>query len=272
MHRPIVFALWAAFAVPAAGQAPAGQPEPQPTQPAPPAEPGAAEPGASELQRLLAQVDDDYRHRDEPGRIDDMKAQLAAAEKEAPNDYGVLWRQARLYFWLSDDPSIPDREKSTLGKRAWEYGDRAAAVNPKGVEGWYFAAVGMGNYSLGIGILSALAQGIEGKYKERLGKAEAIDPTFYDGGIQNAWGRFWFKLPWPKYDAEKSERALLQALKMNPQNVRARVYLADLYRKEHHPKEAKAQLEKALAHPPGAYDAPEERRMQKVAREELGEK
>jgi len=263
MHRSLPLVLWAALAGPALAQPQPAAPAPEPSPPPQPA-PEPADPAA-----LLAQVDDDYRHRDEPGKLEDMGARLDQAEKAAPQDYGVLWRQARRYFWLSDDPAIPDKEKSQLGKTAWAYGDRATAANPHRVEGWYFAAAGMGNYSLGIGIFRALGEGIEGKFRDRLKKAEAIDPGFYDGGIPNAWGRFYYKLPWPKYDPEKSEQYLQAALKLNPANVRARVYLADLYRSEGKKKEARAALEKALDHEPGAYDAAEERRMQAVARAEL---
>jgi tetratricopeptide (TPR) repeat protein len=124
----------------------------------------------------------------------------------------------------------------------------------------------MGNYSLGIGILKALAQGLEGKFKDHLGRAQEIDAGFLNGGVENAWGRFYFKLPWPKYDPGQSERHLLAALRINPDNVRGRVYLAELYEREHHPREARAQLERALARPPGQYDGPEERRYQKRAR------
>lgn len=232
--------------------------------------PGAPPPG--DLPALLSRVDADWRVRDEPGRLDEERALLEKAEALAPNDYGVLWRMARHYFWISDDDALPDAEKSKLGKKAWDYGDRAAAVNPAGVEGWYFAAVGMGNYSLGIGILKALGDGIEGKFRERLSKAEKIDPRFSEGGVYNAWGRFYYKLPWPKYDARRSEQSLQKALQTNPENVRARVYLAELYMKEKHPKEARALLEEAAAHQPGSYDVPEERRSQARAKELLAER
>ncbi|BDG01567.1 tetratricopeptide repeat protein [Anaeromyxobacter oryzae] len=218
---------------------------------------------------LLKEADAAYERRDQPGAIEEIRTKLEAAEQRAPGDYEVLWRLARLYFWLSDDPALPNDAKSKLGKKGWEYGDKAIAANPNRVEGYHFAAAGMGNYSLGIGIFSALRQGIEGKFKDRLSKAERIDPNFQNGSIQTAWGRFWFKLPWPKYDARKSEQALLAALKKNPDNVRARVYLADLYEKEGEKKAARAQLERAASGEPGRYDAPEERRWQKVARDEL---
>ncbi len=130
----------------------------------------------------------------------------------------------------------------------------------------------MGNYALGIGVLTALMQGIEGKFKERLSRAEKIDPKFEDGAIYTAWGRFWYELPWPKYSAKRSREALERALQMNPDNVRAHVYLADLDEKEGQKAQAMAELEKAVAKPPGQYDAPEERRWQAVARSRLAKK
>jgi cytochrome c-type biogenesis protein CcmH/NrfG len=139
------------------------------------------------------------------------------------------------------------------------------------VEGWNFAAAGVGNYALGIGVLTALRQGIEGKFKDRLSKAESIDPKFENGAIQTAWGRFWYELPWPKYSAERSQKALDAALKLNPDNVRAHVYLADLHAKEDKPAQALADLQRAVANPPGRYDPPEERRWQAEARRKMTE-
>lgn len=227
--------------------------------------------GREGVQPLLAQVDQEWPRRDEPGVVDEIRAQLEQAEKRAPDDYGVLWRLAQLHFWLSDDPSLSDDQRSQIGKRSWDYGDRATAANASGVEGWYFAAVGMGNYSLGIGILKALGQGIEGKFRARLSKAESIDPRYFSGGIFTAWGRYYFKLPWPKYDARRSEQMLRKALRVNPDNVRARVFLAELYEKEGHPREARKLLQEAIAHQPGSYDPPEERRAQRLARDVLAQ-
>jgi hypothetical protein len=236
--------------------------------------PGARAEGAAapEVQQLLEQADEAYARRDQGEALAEVRAKLEEAQKLAPDDYGVLWRLARLEFWISDDPGLASKEKSRVGKLAWELGDRAAKANPDGVEGWNYAAAGMGNYALGIGIFQALGQGIEAKFKERLAKAEKLEPEFEHGALQTAWGRFWFKLPWPKYDAKKCEKALQSALSMNANNVRAHVYLADLYAKEGKKAEARAELERAVAGSPGKYDAPEERRMQAVARAQLEHK
>ena len=236
-------------------------------QPGEPARGGAAL--RAQLAPLLAEADATYKRRDDPAQLAAHRARLAEAEKLAPNDYEVLWREARLYFWLADDPTIAPKEKSRLGKTGWEHGDRATAADPARVEGWHFAAAGVGNYALGIGIFTALRQGIEGKFKDRLSHAEQIDPGFQNGAIQTAWGRFWYELPWPKYSARRSRESLEAALKRNPDNVRAHVYLAELYLKEDRPDVWQIELQKATAGAPGRYDAPEERRWQAQARRML---
>jgi len=246
-------ALAIALTSAAAAQAPGAVP--------PPPAPGSA--GA--LPALLAQADAAWKRRDEPGQLDQIHAWLDQAEQATPDDYRVLWRQAQYWFWLADG-DLSDDEKSRFGQRAWSYGDRATQANPNGVEGWYFAATGVGSYALGIGVVKALTQGIEGKFKERLSKAESITPSFYDGGIEVAWGRYYFMLPWPKYDGAACDRHLRKALAQNPHNVRARLYLAELYLKQDQVQFARQVLKDALLREPGAYDAPEERRSQKRAR------
>jgi tetratricopeptide (TPR) repeat protein len=218
------------------------------------------------LESLLARADEAYARRDEPGALDEARTALTEAAAIAPGGYDVLWRRARLLFWEADDPALGKVEQSRLGKAAWALGEEAIARDPSRVEGWDYAAAGMGVYALGLGIFRALGEGIEGKFKDRLSHAERIDPAYQGGAIQTAWGRFWYELPWPKYDAGRSERALQGALARNPDNVRAHVYLAQLYRKERRAGDAAEELGRALAHPPGRYDAPEERRWQGVAR------
>lgn len=256
MTRAILLALAPLLAV--------AQPTPQPeaSQQAP-ATPGAER--QADLAPLLRELDASYARRDDPAQLAAHRARLAEAEKQAPGDYEVLWRVARLNFWLADDPKIPPAEKSRLGKVGWSYGDRATQANPGRVEGWHYAAGGVGNYALGIGVITALRQGIEGKFKERLSQAEKIDPDFQNGAIQTAWGRFWYELPWPKYSASRSRDSLEAALKKNPDNVRAHVYLAELHLKENRVGAWKSELQKAIAAVPGRYDAPEERRWQEIA-------
>ena len=56
----------------------------------------------------------------------------------------------------------------TLGKDGWDLAERAIVVNPNDVAGYYWAAFCMGNYALGLGVVKALSQGMEAKFRERL--------------------------------------------------------------------------------------------------------
>lgn len=261
-----VMAAESGQSVPAANSAanPAPEPGAVPAQAAPTAT-------ASDLDALLAKADAAWAVRDEPGKVDELAASLDDAARHAPNSYAVLWRQARHLGWLAEEPKLADAEKSRIGKRAWELGDKASALEPTRVEGFFYAMSGVGNYSLGIGVLSALAKGIEGKFKERLSRAEAIEPGFEGGAIQMSWGRLYYELPWPKHDAKLSEKFLRDSIARNAENVRANVYLGDLLLDEGRKDEARAAYQRAvtIAVVPGKGDPPEQRRWQVVAREAL---
>ena len=238
---------------------------------APGAPPSPAAPASAELAALIAEIEANWVVRDQPGKMDLDLALLQKAEKIAPGDYEVLWRMARHWYWLADDPSITGDEKATRGKLTWDWSDRATQANPSRVEGWFYGSAGVGMYSIGISIVKALFDGMESKYTDRLKKSQAADPSYYGHGADVSWGRYWYELPWPKYDGEKSELAFRKALRSSPTNLRAKVYLAELYIKEDHPAEARKLLDAVLAAKPGAYDPPEERRAQGLARAALAQ-
>jgi cytochrome c-type biogenesis protein CcmH/NrfG len=223
----------------------------------------------SAVAPLLTRFDDEWTRRDRTESLAAARAALDEAEKIAPDTYEVLWREARYLAWVSDDTSLGTKERSKLGKKGWEVAEQALKLEPDRIEGHFYAAINMGNYALGIGVLKALTQGIEGKFKERLSRAEQIDPTFDSGTIFNAWGRFWYELPWPKYSAKRSEESLRRALRVNPASARARVYLAELFIKEDKIDQARNVLNDVITGEPAAYDPPEVRRMQARARDIL---
>jgi tetratricopeptide (TPR) repeat protein len=250
-------AFFAAAELAGAGGGPGGSPGGPPAAPT-----GAAAPvgSAATPANVSNRADTLHQRRDAPGILAEERALLEGALGRAPGDYGLLWRVARAYFWLSDDPGIDNDARSKWGKLGWDCAERAITANPAAAEGYYWAAVNMGSYALGLGVVRALTLGLEGKFKDRLGRAGALAPTYQFGGVDLAWGRFYEKLPWPKRDHKKAEEHLRQALKLFPSNLRARVFLADTLIETGRLAEAKQWLEQVAAAKVGAYDPPEERR------------
>jgi tetratricopeptide (TPR) repeat protein len=216
------------------------------------------------LPVALARLDDLHRRRDDRAAWNEEQRLVQSLLARTPNDYGVLWRAARFYFWASDDPGLARDQRSRWGKDGWDLAERAITLNPNDVAGYYYAAVCMGNYALGLGVVKALSQGMEGKFRERLGRASALNSSYEAGGVETAWGRFYDKLPWPKRDRKKAQEHLRRALEINPSALRARVYLASSYLDTDRPQEAKRLLDEVSGAPLGRYDAPEERRAKAI--------
>ena len=217
---------------------------------------GAATPEA------LASLDSQMARREDPATARALDAALTAALQAAPEDFELLWRAARMKAWLAD--GAQGKAKQELGKEAWALGDRAVKARPERVEGHYWAAAGVGTYAQGLGVVSALGPGVEGKFNARLDRALALDAHHARGGPLLAKGRYHFELPWPKRDLSASARLLRQAAERHPENLRAHLYLAETLLKQDKLQEAKASIDKVLQ---GSvtYDPAEGRRIQALA-------
>jgi len=213
----------------------------------------------------LARLDALHVRRDEPQAQREARRLAETAVQAAPNDYGTLWRAARVLFTDSDDPARPSDERSRLGKQAYDLAERAIAANPNDVAGHYWAALSIGSYAEGMGVVRALANGIEGKFKRPLERATALDVTYDHGNIPVVWAAYYLELPWPKRDRPRAARELERALQINPANLRARLYQARIAIDEDSPAAAKALLAGIAAAPDNRYDPPDERRVKKEA-------
>jgi len=268
-----VAVLSAAFAASGQGQ-PAGPPRPADAAPAPQIPPDIVPPGPKPQDRpggsadWMAAWDDLWKRRDDPAVLRDLERMTEEHLAQDPNGFETTRRQAALVAWEADGEPDGSDDKAAKGKIAWEAGDKAIQANPGDVRGHYFAGVGLGLYSEGVGILTALSQGLEGKFRERLLAALRIDKDFQDGAPQVVWGRYFFKLPWPKRDPDESIRVLRAALRGHPGNWRAKFYLAEsLYLNKLPGQEDEAQaLVQQILDAKGGRDPPEEKRIQEMAR------
>ena len=187
------------------------------------AEGAAAAPAAG----WIADFDKLWTQRNDPKVVAQLYKIVEPVQKANDADFEANWRLSALLNWDANNYPDGGDAKAGLGKRAWTVGDKAIQARPDDVRGQYNAAIGIGLYSEGVGILTALSQGLEGKFKSRALAALRIDKDYSYGGPQVLLGRFYYKLPWPKKDLGESIKLLTGAAKDHPENLRAKFYLAD---------------------------------------------
>jgi tetratricopeptide (TPR) repeat protein len=183
---------------------------------------------------------------------DKAQASIAAYMKVLtvePDNYAACWKIARSYFYLGDKlpetNELKDRHRE-LGEKGMSYAKRALQVNPEGIEGHYYYALSLAQYSIGISIVKALLKGLGPDYERHLEKVLAINKEYDYAGPLRAMGRYWYRLPWPKRDLKKSIYYLKESIERAPLSIRGYVYVAESYLKDGERGRAKAALEKAL--------------------------
>lgn len=193
-------------------------------------------------------------------RKENMELMIQAAEKW-PDNYDIQWRAAQaihvygdtLYFQyqvenykkalannkikrvkdvMKRSQALTSEQSTTLlnlGIKDRKYADKANQLNPKGVDGHYYNAAAIGLYAFGKSIIKALLEGLGPKYEEHIDISLEIEKNYRDGYLYSAYGRYWYKLPWPKRNNKRSLEYLLKAVELNPQDPQKLDYLADTY-------------------------------------------
>jgi hypothetical protein len=212
------------------------------------------------------QFDELWHRRGEVAAVEGMHRIVEQQLAAEPRSFDANWRLSALFNWEADAPGLDGDRKAELGKKGWEAGDRAIEARPDDVHAQYNAGTGLGLYSEGVGILTALSQGLEGKFRDRIQRALRLDKNFNDGAPQVVWGRYFFKLPWPKRDVDESIRVLTGLVESHPTNLRGKVYLADSLADAGSIEDARKLIQQVLDAPAGG-DPPEDSRMKGLARE-----
>ncbi|MFP2928358.1 hypothetical protein ACLESO_24820 [Pyxidicoccus sp. 3LG] len=221
-------------------------------------------PGQAAEPELLSRLDGLYLKRGEAAAMKELEAGLKAALQAAPEDFELVWRQARLLQWQADG-TTQEKLKKVLGRQTWDWGEKAAKLAPERVEGHYYAAVGIGSYSQAVGVMKALGEGLEGKFNERLDKAIKLNPDFELGAPLLAKGRYYYELPWPKKDLGKSAAEYEKAIAKHPQMLRSYLFLAETLLKDGKAEKAREAIQK-VKQGSVAYDPSEGRRVQEWAK------
>jgi tetratricopeptide (TPR) repeat protein len=188
-----------------------------------------------------------YDQRDGTGKsAREMLAVLDPYLNAHPDDYNALMLASAAAFWIGDR-STDEKVKMEFGLKGYTLGEKMIALKPEQVAGHYFYTINLGNYGEGISIIKALSMGLDKNYRRHGEKALVLDPGFEGGGADRALGRFYFKLPWPKYSAEKSIAHLRHAIQLAPRKTRTYSYLADTLFKEKRYDEAEKTIRDGLA-------------------------
>jgi len=220
---------------------------------------------AAEPRALIQNLDSLHLRRDDPAAVQALRAALASATPADRQDFEVLWRAARLEVWLGDVTPEPEKKRGH-GTAAADLARAAIARQPGRVEGHYYAALGIGLYCQGTGIVKILREGKDRAFTEELDKTLAIDPFFDRGGPLLAKGRYYFELPWPMRDLKKSIDHYRRILARFPYRPRARLFLADSLLKAGREAEAEAEFARLFQDDQG-QDPPESRRVRELGRE-----
>lgn len=176
----------------------------------------------------------------------------AKAVQANPSSYEACWKASRGFRDYGNGAKTSGAAGwkeicKSAGKAGMQYGEKAQALNPNGVEGWYYYGISVGTYADGVSIVTALKEGLKGKTQKGFETAYAKNKMYDDGGPILALGRFWMVLPWPMKDDKKSEQYLREYLKLFPNKPEAQVYIGELLIDMKKKDEAKTWLNKAAA-------------------------
>ncbi|MCX7944019.1 MAG: hypothetical protein N2746_05860 [Deltaproteobacteria bacterium] len=217
-----------------------------------------------DVDEVIKKVDEAWALRDDQLKVKESMDLLKKALQGAPEEYELLWRYARINFWIadsSDDKSV----KAKHGKEGYMAGQKAASIKPDRVEGYFWGVASLGMYSEGIGVLRSIKEGNKSKFEDMLNKALKIDRTYEGGGPIRTQGRFFARLPWPMRDVKKGLKLLDECISLNKRVIRATYYKAEILFDEGEYKQAKELLDKILNEDFVGDDVPEKKLVRKWA-------
>jgi len=180
---------------------------------------------------------------------------LEAACAKDPDSYELHWALGRALYWEANQ--APINQSAGIARRGWEAANRAVTLDPSRVEGHYWAAVNVGQWSDVVGIPRAIALGLTDKFEVPAKAAYAIDPSYDRGGPARVLGRFYTTIPWPFRDLDKAATYLDEAVDAGEMLVINHYFRADVYRRTKETDAARRSLETALQIDRAAGDIPQ---------------
>jgi len=131
-----------------------------------------------------------------------------ALEKD-PDNFEAAWGTAaacREYAAQAHQQEVENWKDicAKTAEKGMEYAQKAIDLKPDKPHGYYYYGLNVAAYSDGVGVLTAIKEGLKNKTQNNLEKAYEIDKSFDSGGPILALGRFWQRVPWPYHDEDKA--------------------------------------------------------------------
>jgi tetratricopeptide (TPR) repeat protein len=226
-------------------------------------------PAAALAQAPAGDPDALYRDRATLASARDAAAIWDARLKADPSNFEAAWKLARITYWLGGH-DVDSARRPQL-ERGVEAGRKAAALEPKRPEGYFWMAADMGELAESFGLRQGLKY--RGEIKDALETVLSLDPAFQKGSADRALGRWYFKVPGLFGGSnKKSEEHLRKSLTYDPNNNASHFFLAETLFDLNRDNDAREELRKTIAAPVDPEWEPEDREFKKLAEERLKKK
>jgi hypothetical protein len=183
------------------------------------------------------------------------------------NNYQLLWRAARAYYFVGDD-SHNKAEKVANFDKGVAAAQRAIALLPNAVEGHFWLGVNYGGQSEVKGVLNALTT--VKKIRAEMETVLKLNAGYEDGSAYLALGRIDRELPRLLGGSPKRGLAYLeQGVRVAPKNLDLKLTLAEAYLDEGRKDEGRRLLQEIVNTPVNPARAKEGRHIQERARQLL---
>jgi tetratricopeptide (TPR) repeat protein len=227
--------------------------------------------GAAAAQSPTGARDPDalYRQRADLAAAREAVAIWDARLRADPSSFESAWKLARAMYWLGGH-DVETAQRSEL-ERGVDAGRKAAALEPRRPEGYFWMAADMGALAESCGLRQGLKY--RGDIKQALETVLKIDAAYQAGSADRALGRWYFKVPGLFGGSKKkSEEHLRKSLTYDPNSAASHYFLAETLFDLDRDAEAREELRKTIAAPINPEWEPEDREFKKLAEDRLKKK
>jgi Tfp pilus assembly protein PilF len=207
-------------------------------------------------------IDRLFNYGADPGNEKQALEIVERALKDKPNDYDLLWRAARSYYYTAD--GVAARDRLQYYNRGIAVGSRAVEQKTDGDQGHFWLAANYGGYCREKGLPAFKTVK---KVRDGMETVLRLNDRYEEGSAYVALGEIDRQLP--KLFGGDDKRAvarLEEGLKIVPQNLEMKLALAEAYLDSNRKTEARRQLEELVRMPVSPARTNESRRAQERAR------